>query len=219
MIWEKKSENIFCFLANWCRFDKLSNALAGESVAAAILSILQNLKFPIDDDSTSSILIGCCDNDGKVDVSKFLGLIDWRNALNIDQFEISDDAIGQLNAAREASSTTNQMYDSEINKIQTQNWHRFGAPSVRTDLPPPRVRRVDDTKNYGDEGNAGLLISPSICETFGVYQSDIYQRRPMAEIRELYSKMGIEIDDAKLETLWNEIAGKKIKKKISKKKK
>mgnify|MGYP000062947655 CR=1 FL=1 len=99
---------------------------------------------------------------------------------------------------------------SEINKIETKSWHRFGAPSVRSDLPPPRVRRVDDTKNYGDEGNAGLLISPSICETFGVYQSDIYQKRPMDEIKQLYSKMEIEVADQNIESIWNEIAGKNL---------
>merc|ERR1712110_199164 len=139
-------------------------------------------------------------------ISKFFELIDYRNNLEIEQIEVSATAIEKLNKAREVPSTTYQMFDSDINKIETKNWHRFGAPSVRSDLPPPRIRRVDDTKNYGDEGNAGLLISPSICETFGVYQSDIYQKRPQAQIRQLYQKMGVEIDDEKLNNIWPDIA-------------
>ena len=140
-----------------------------------------------------------------------MSLIDWRTPCEMDDAAISDQAVNNLNTVREECSTSYQVYDSEINTINTADWKRFGAPSVRSDLPPPRVRRVDDTKNYGNEGNAGLLISPSICESFGVYQSDIYRKRPKAQVKSLYAKMGIEIDDNQLDILWDQLAGESDK--------
>ena len=55
-------------------------------------------------------------------------------------------------------------------------------PTIRTDLPAPRIRRVSDRTNYGDESNAYGLTNPSIYSTHGVYEKDFLLPRPKHEV-------------------------------------
>jgi hypothetical protein len=36
------------------------------------------------------------------------------------------------------------------------------VPTVRTDLPAPRLKRMGDTNNYGEQAGAGHLLHPSL---------------------------------------------------------
>ena len=198
-------------LANWCRFDQLSSALESIGSVQSALDVLQKLNFPIDDDSLSSIMIYCA-SESEIDVAKFLKIIDWRRELDFQNLPVSPEMLEKINSARERAATSYRMHDADLNSTDTSAWRRLGAPSVRSDLPPPRIRRVDDAKNYGDEGNAGLLISPSICESMGVYQTEIYQKRPRAEIDAILDKMGVAIDQTRLDEVWQTVAGKFRKK-------
>ena len=58
----------------------------------------------------------------------------------------------------------------------------YGIPTVRTDLPAPRIRRVDDRTNYGDESDAYGLVNPSIYSTHGVFEKDFLLPRPKDEV-------------------------------------
>lgn len=64
----------------------------------------------------------------------------------------------------------------------------YGVPSVRSDIPAPRVRRVDDKKNYGDQGNAYSLLYPSIFGQKGVFERDFFQTRSKKEVQHTISK-------------------------------
>ena len=41
-------------------------------------------------------------------------------------------------------------------------------PSIRSDLAAPILRRISDDINYGDEGDTGSLVSPSISAHYGI---------------------------------------------------
>ena len=56
-------------------------------------------------------------------------------------------------------------------------------PTVRTDLAAPRVRRIDDRKNYGDESDAYGLLNPSIFSLRGVYEKDVLLPKPKEEVK------------------------------------
>ena len=62
------------------------------------------------------------------------------------------------------------------------DYRTYGVPTIRTDLPAPRIRRVDDTKNYGDESDAYGLVNPSIYSTYGVSEKDFLKARPKEEV-------------------------------------
>ena len=65
----------------------------------------------------------------------------------------------------------------------TSDYRCYGVPTIRTDLPAPRIRRVDDRKNYGDESDAYGLVNPSVFSRKGVYEKDFLLPRSREEVR------------------------------------
>ena len=55
-------------------------------------------------------------------------------------------------------------------------------PTVRTDLAPPRIKRVSDRVNYGDESDAYGLTNPSIFSSKGIYEKDFLMPRSKDEV-------------------------------------
>ena len=62
------------------------------------------------------------------------------------------------------------------------DFRRYGVPTIRTDLPAPRIRRVDDRKNYGDESDAYGLVNPSVFSLRGVHEKDFLIPRSKQEV-------------------------------------
>lgn len=63
-----------------------------------------------------------------------------------------------------------------------------GVPTIRSDTPAPRIRRISDRTNYGDEANAYALLFPSIFSQKGVYEGDFFKSRPKAEVQYIFSR-------------------------------
>lgn len=59
----------------------------------------------------------------------------------------------------------------------------YGIPSVRTDLPLPKPRRVSDKTNYGDSSTAFALLHPSVYSLNGVHEEHFKCPRSKAEVR------------------------------------
>lgn len=55
-------------------------------------------------------------------------------------------------------------------------------PTIRSDLRAPRIKRVCDTKNYGDESDAYGLVNPSIFSRRGVQEKDFLLPRTKEEV-------------------------------------
>ena len=49
-------------------------------------------------------------------------------------------------------------------------------------MPAPRIRRVDDRKNYGDESDAYGLVNPSIFSQRNVHEKDFLLPRSKEEV-------------------------------------
>ncbi|XP_052815590.1 EF-hand domain-containing family member B-like [Mya arenaria] len=77
--------------------------------------------------------------------------------------------------------------------FSTKDYRKYGVPTIRTDLPAPRIRRVDDRKNYGDESDAFGLVNPSLFSQRGVYEKDFLLPRSREEIREIFTSCGIQM--------------------------
>ena len=58
---------------------------------------------------------------------------------------------------------------------------------MRSDLAAPRIRRISDRKNYGDESDAYGLLNPSIYSLRGVYEKDFLIPRQREEVIFNYS--------------------------------
>jgi len=59
----------------------------------------------------------------------------------------------------------------------------FGVPSVRTDLPVPRLRSVANTQCFGDEAGALRAVQPFVFAHLGLEDSDYTQPRTREEVR------------------------------------
>jgi len=197
-----KSVRLSLKKANYCKFESLQRSLSNDS-PARVLHNLQKCLFPISDDQLATILVFFTDENGQVDTKNFLNALDWRLPLKIPE-NFTQNAADEVSTARNNLSKMSDAIDEELNSTYTKDWNIYGVPSLRSDLPPPRIRRVADKKNYGDEGTAGILTNPSIMEAHGVFTSDLYEPRTMTDILNLYKAIGVQVDVSQLEKLWEE---------------
>lgn len=78
--------------------------------------------------------------------------------------------------------TSTSMISAIIGGVDTSRFRCYGVPTIRTDLPAPRIRRIDDRTNYGDESNALGLLNPNIFSNHGVYEKDFLGPRSKQEV-------------------------------------
>ncbi|KAM5315265.1 EF-hand domain-containing family member B [Glossophaga mutica] len=83
-----------------------------------------------------------------------------------------------------------------------------GIPTIRSDIPAPRFRRISDRTDYGEEGNAYSLLHPSIFGQKGVFERDFFQSRSKKEIAQILCNIGVKLSDEEFENVWN-LASKK----------
>jgi len=62
---------------------------------------------------------------------------------------------------------------------------KYGTPSIRSDLPAPRVKRVADWTNYGDVPGVWAVINPSVFSQHGIYERDVLEPRSRQEVLHL----------------------------------
>lgn len=58
----------------------------------------------------------------------------------------------------------------------------YGIPTIRSDIPAPRFRRISDTTNYGDQATMYALLYPSVSSNKGVYEKDFFRIRSKEEV-------------------------------------
>ncbi|XP_010772350.1 EF-hand domain-containing family member B [Notothenia coriiceps] len=84
----------------------------------------------------------------------------------------------------------------------TSNSRTYGVPSVRADLPAPRIKRVSDTNNYGDSSTAGDLLHPSVHALQGVHEKHFFLPRTKKEIAEIFRNVGVDVSEETFEEAW-----------------
>ncbi|CAL1536314.1 unnamed protein product [Lymnaea stagnalis] len=90
-------------------------------------------------------------------------------------------------------STSNAMYNAVIGPggINSRSFRTYGVPSVRSDLRAPKIKRIHDRINYGDESYVYGLMSPSIFSQRGVFERDLLQPRTFEEIKSIFTNIGV----------------------------
>ncbi|NXK62973.1 EFHB protein, partial [Sylvietta virens] len=78
--------------------------------------------------------------------------------------------------------TTSSQYNAVVGGIPTSCYPLCGVPTIRSDIPVPRIRRLADTTNYGDQGSSFSILFPSVFSQKGVYEKDLLKKRPKAEV-------------------------------------
>lgn len=81
-----------------------------------------------------------------------------------------------------------------------------GVPTIRSDKAAPKLRRVCDTTNYGDEGDAGGVLHPPAFAQHGLHASDFLCPRTPGEMRQLFVRVGVQLDDKQFAEVWDRAA-------------
>eukprot|EP00066_Takifugu_rubripes_P014171 XP_011603437.1 PREDICTED: EF-hand domain-containing family member B isoform X1 [Takifugu rubripes] len=76
----------------------------------------------------------------------------------------------------------------------------YGVPTVRTDLPVPRVKRVGDSTNYGDAATASELLRPSVYDLYGVDEEQLLCPRSRKELSQIF--VGLDLSEEMFEEVW-----------------
>lgn len=123
----------------------------------------------------------------------------------------------QIDRAIGDHSTSAGMINAVVGSggIDTRSYRTYGVPTIRADLAPPRIRRIDDRQNYGDESNAYGLTNPSIFSQRGVYEKDLLIPRSLEEIKDIFANIGVLMTGETLETLYRQVASEHPKGHVS----
>ncbi|XP_072316900.1 EF-hand domain-containing family member B [Eucyclogobius newberryi] len=77
-----------------------------------------------------------------------------------------------------------------------------GVPSVRIDLPAPRLKRVSDRTNYGDTSTAAALLRPHVHAALGVHEQDFLCPRSKHQIAEIFQNIGLDLSQQLFDEAW-----------------
>uniref|UniRef100_A0A673LRZ6 EF-hand domain family, member B n=1 Tax=Sinocyclocheilus rhinocerous TaxID=307959 RepID=A0A673LRZ6_9TELE len=77
--------------------------------------------------------------------------------------------------------TSSSLINAVVGGLFPADDHTYGVPTVRADLPAPRIKRVSDMTNYGDEATAHNLLHPTLHSLYGVHEKDF--RNVLGELR------------------------------------
>ena len=105
--------------------------------------------------------------------------------------------------------------DSDLGKTHTpgfrniltdaQKERTFGTPTVRSDIPKYAKRSIADHQNYGDDANAQELLYPSQLCAMGIDENEFFAKRPKADIWDLFTAIGWNLDDDKFHKLYDDV--------------
>nr|XP_046254821.1 EF-hand domain-containing family member B [Scatophagus argus] len=98
--------------------------------------------------------------------------------------------------------TSSSLIGDGSNVPFTSSSRAYGIPSVRSDLPAPRIKRISDTNNYGDASTAGDLLHPSVHALRGVHEEHFFCPRTKEEIAEIFRNVGVNISEETFEEAW-----------------
>lgn len=124
------------------------------------------------------------------------------------------DEWGAADCIRGDYAIADQMPDKDLGRSVAKGYRNFshdpervfGVPTVRADIAAPATRSVSDNQNYGDDTSAQSLLQPSRFAVVGVDHKDFVEQRPPQEIRDIFEKIGISLDDHEFAQVWKRAA-------------
>ena len=191
--------------ANYHNFKDLRSAFnsydknaSGKIEADDLMRVCKGFHLPVDDYLLDN-LIGDCDSDGdsKIDYLDFCNFLNWTYDIPAEKLEkISE----KVKSPSPPSAPTRQIdgnigdhhtSSSVINAIAgvspTSEYRAFGVPTIRSDLPAPRIKRVGDMTNYGEQSDVYGLVNPSLYTSHGLTEKDFFQVHVLYSLHHTYT--------------------------------
>uniref|UniRef100_A0A673GL21 EF-hand domain-containing protein n=1 Tax=Sinocyclocheilus rhinocerous TaxID=307959 RepID=A0A673GL21_9TELE len=98
--------------------------------------------------------------------------------------------------------TSSSLINAVVGGISPADDHTYGVPTVRTDLPAPRIKRISDRTNYGDEATAHDLLHPPLHTLYGVHEKEFFSPRTKDEIAQIFQKVVVDVAEETFEEVW-----------------
>ncbi|XP_037389850.1 EF-hand domain-containing family member B isoform X1 [Pygocentrus nattereri] len=105
-------------------------------------------------------------------------------------------------AERDRFVTSSSFISAVVGGLSTTDYRMYGVPSVRTDLPAPRIKRISDRTNYGDEATAYDLLYPTLHSLFGVHEKHFFSPRSKDEMLQIFRNVGLRVSEQMFEEAW-----------------
>jgi len=203
--------------ANYHNFQDLNSAFqyydkdkSGSIEMSELREVLSQFNLPIQKELIDMLLAYCDVNqDGRIDYVEFSNFLNWKDkmpsGLDIkvdDEGEEIKTLQKQVDASNDTYQTSSSIINAVVGKVPTHAYRAYGVPTVRSDLPAPRIRRVGDSKNYGDESDAYGLLNPSIYSNHGVFEKDFFASRDETDVRRVFDSIGVEMTNETFQELW-----------------
>ncbi|XP_030640934.1 EF-hand domain-containing family member B [Chanos chanos] len=99
--------------------------------------------------------------------------------------------------------TSSSLIRAVVGGVPTANYHTYGIPTVRTDLPPPRIKRISDRTNYGDQATAYDLLNPTLHSFWGVHEEHFFSPRTKEEMALIFQNVGKSVTGDTFDEAWN----------------
>uniref|UniRef100_A0A8C5EFQ5 EF-hand domain-containing protein n=1 Tax=Gouania willdenowi TaxID=441366 RepID=A0A8C5EFQ5_GOUWI len=106
----------------------------------------------------------------------------------------------RLKSAPDHFKTSSSLIGAGNDGPASPNGRFFGIPSVRFDLPVPRIKRVGDNTNYGDTPTAADLLRPSVRALQGVHEEHFFCPRSK---RQIFRNIGVNVSEETFEEAWS----------------
>jgi len=219
-------------------YDKDNN---GKITVNELKEICIQFNLPVEPELLDLLLRYCDANgDGVIDYLEFANFLNWKDKMSAslplrkienDSEEVPEQTDTeqpahspepklpvlkkQIDRAVGGWNPSSTLINAHVGAMRTRDWRSYGVPTIRSDLPAPRIRRVGDNKNYGDESDAYGLINPSIYSNHGVYEKDFFQPRSRFEIRRIIDGIGVAMSQESFQKIWEMAASRNPKGEVS----
>ncbi|XP_056142969.1 LOW QUALITY PROTEIN: EF-hand domain-containing family member B [Lampris incognitus] len=110
--------------------------------------------------------------------------------------------LSRLRTAPDHFVTSSQIRATDFSHSKT-NYRTYGVPSVCTDFMVPRVKRISNTNNYGEESTStDLLYPPPLYSLGGINEGHFLCPHPKEEIALIFRNVGVNIAKEMFEGVW-----------------
>ena len=209
--------------SNYHNFNDLHSAFASYDVSKSgkieaddLVKVCKGFHLPVDDYLLNN-LIAYCDStgDGNIDYLDFCNFLNWKYEIpteKVDQLTLKDSDQIETSRIRQIDGNlgNHQTSSSVINAIAgytpTHSYRSFGVPTIRSDLPAPRTKRVGDHTNYGEQSDVYGLINPSIYTSHGLVEKDFFQVRSKDDVKAVFGAMKLDLSDKEFDAIYSTAA-------------
>jgi len=151
---------------------------------------------------TAKDALGTCKNQGFGEQRSLPGTFTFGKENRYDEWGARECMRGDYSLDEQAPDSNLGKSNNPGFRNDTSSTRSFGVPTIRTDIPRPRTKKVTDNNNYGDDCNALSLLCPSKFALGNVREEDFLVPVQKDDMRGMSERAGFQLTDEEFEQSW-----------------